>query len=84
MPPGEIPVQVIQRAYEDSGLSYGEIARRLGWVVQGQPDDSRVARRLGLRKYRQRGRVYRSRYATYDTAAKLIRAMGFDPVDYGL
>jgi len=77
---GEVPTDVLQRAFADSGLSKSEVARRMGWIVE-RPDARRVSARLGLIPHSP-GR--RSTRADYETAVNLIHAMGLDPVDYGL
>lgn len=79
----------LREAFILSGLSPGEVARRLGWwrTEKGRrvPDGTRVLRVLGVRTVagkRERGRRYRR--VAYWTAERLARAIGVDPVDVGL
>ncbi len=74
----DYPCEHLARAVEESGVSYAEIAKRLGWV---HPDTQRVRASLGLRKASDG----KTRVAIrYENAVKIIRAIGRDPVDYGL
>ena len=78
-------MSVMQRAFRESGLTPTELARRLGWMQSGDSrfgDGYRVSRTLGLKKQTKPPRY--SRYVRYDTAVRMIRAMGFDPIDWGL
>ena len=58
-----------------------DVAVRLGWVTAaGQPDTSRVQRRLGLAvSYRRDGRPRRQETVTEELAGELARAIGADP-----
>lgn len=73
-----VPVEVLQRALEDSGLSVCEVARRMGWV---SPNSARVSRALGLTEGRGRSLQVKTRYKR---AVELLEAMDQDPTDYGL
>lgn len=53
-----MPAVELRRAFEASGLTYGELARRLGWLRnpdrrtgRRRPDGPRVTRVLGLRAH---------------------------------
>jgi hypothetical protein len=83
-----------REAYERSGLSLSEVARRMGWMrsVSRRPQDrvgdsSRVGRVLGLRREtpstRNGGGAYR-KYVRYSTAEALCRALDLDPLDVDL
>lgn len=78
-----IPVEVIQRAFADSGLSQNEVARRMGWVRSPTPNTDRVRRALGI-KPTSGSRPKKQTSVTYERALELIDAMGLEPVDYGL
>ena len=76
-----VPTEVLRRAFADSRLTPGEVARRMGWL---RPDSQRVRRYLGLSPQWYQGSPYQARTTSYHTAVELVRAMGLDPVDYGL
>lgn len=73
---GEIDIAPIREAFERSGLTLTEVARRLGWT---RPDQPRIGRALGY--HRDHGRLRQQ--VTYETAVQLCRAIGIDPVDVG-
>jgi hypothetical protein len=76
----DVPAAVLEEAFHESGLSHSELARRLAWT---HPDTQRVKRALGTKRDpRTKSEVRLA--VRYETAVKLIRAMGLDPVDYGL
>jgi hypothetical protein len=84
-----VPVETMQRALRESGLSYTEAARRLGHrrVVRGRPrgDAAPLKRKLGmLQSSCSRGYRSRVQYVNYDAATKMLRAWDLDPVDYDL
>lgn len=81
----EIPVAPLREAFERSGLSASEVARRLGWT-RTVPDSGRVLRQLGLYPtHNGHGHGYRTRETmSDDRAAELARVLGVDPVDVGL
>lgn len=70
----------IGQMLEDPDFSWGEICRRLGWVVE-KPDTSRLKRTLGLQ---DTGYGAFNKTVQYETAVKLCEALGLDPVDVGL
>lgn len=89
--PGEVPNAPIREAFEESGLNAATVCRRLGWVSSsGQPDTSRLQRRLGLRAGMKGGhgpaRQSQATWAAvrYETAIAIVRAIDRDPVDFGL
>jgi hypothetical protein len=92
------PVEPIREAVQASDLPLNTIAVNLGYLrktrgryIKG--DTARVKRHLGIMpqynvKVRQSGQVYRhkaySKNMKYETALKIINALGLDPVDFGL
>jgi hypothetical protein len=85
-----VPVAPLREAFERNGLTSTEVARELGWYEttpkKVRLDTGRVRRTLGLRSEQtraNRGKGYRQ-HVRYETALKLARAMGVDPVDVGL
>lgn len=85
MPPtsmvDSVPVENIQKALDDSGLTQSEVARRMGWF-RTQPDIARVRRAIG--KHPSGGTRPLQKHVTYDRAVLIVEAMGLDPVDYGM
>ena len=77
----EVPVDGLREAFERSGLTSGELARRLGWT---KPDGYRVYRQLGLTPHHSRGHVEFRQTMSYDRALEIANALGVDPVDVGL
>jgi hypothetical protein len=77
------PLRAVFRA---SGLTLYEVAAR------AHMDDTSVGRALGLYPLRDKRRanqgwdtkLYFNKRMTYETAAKLCRALGADPVDVGV
>jgi hypothetical protein len=74
---GEYDLRPFREAFERSGLSITEVARRLDWTC---PDQDRAGRTLGL--HRDHGK-YRQRLC-HHTALALCKALDIDPVDVGL
>ena len=76
----EVPVEVVRDAFERSGISAAELARRLGWT---RPDGTRVQRQLGLIDNRRSRGSRAARRATMTTgrAIEIIEAIGADPAD---
>jgi hypothetical protein len=84
-----VPVEVIRDAIQASGVSWSELARRLGWfrlrAGRSVPDDMRVRRHLGLHPSYSHGAVYpRQRRVGSERAVELLRAANIDPMDVGL
>lgn len=82
-----VPVALIREAFQRSGLTLSELAKEAGLMSRDgnrmKPDTSRVARMLGL-TFQQSGtgHCYVASFIRHDTAAKIVRAMGLDPVDF--
>lgn len=80
----EVPVEPLREAFERSGLTKGELARRLGMM---KPNVDQVNRLLGYRpdsdsrgKLRPRPRQQTS----YAIALTVCEVLGVDPVDVGV
>lgn len=72
-----VPVGPLREAFVRSGLTYAEVARRMGC------NEAWVGRTLGSRSVPYP--PFRSpRGVEYKTAVALCRAMNLDPVDVGL
>lgn len=65
-----VPAGLVAKIVKDSGLTYNEIARRMGCD----------ARLVSCWATGRDGATYRK----YETAVRACRAVGADPVDYGL
>ncbi len=74
--------QPLRDAVLASGLTMGEIAKRIGWFKRGggyvKPDESRVRRGLGLKESAPQSRI------TYANAVKIAQAADLDPWEVGL
>ena len=80
-----VPVAPLREAYLRSGLRLSDVARAAGWMnPDGHADTSRVARRLGLVPWASRGTATVAQAVNYETAVVLVRALGHDPVDFGV
>jgi len=71
-----IPTDTLREAFEASGLTKHELARRLGWW-RTVPNMRRVSQILGVGCPKQTT-------VTYDTALEVCKALDLDPVDMGL
>lgn len=85
----EIEVEVLQRAFRDSGMSKAAVARELGWTrgpKNGVGDTSRFARAIGLAPWSRliRGECRYCATTRYERAVMIVQAMGLEPADYGL
>lgn len=85
----EVSVDVLVRAFEDSGMGTGDVARALGlkrrYVKNGRTywvTDHTPVRRLLGRHPDGKGRLQKG--TSYHKALRFIVACGHDPVDYGL
>jgi hypothetical protein len=80
---GPVSVIGLRDAYEQSGLTVSEIARR---VDRDEAQVRRIFRPTPYYKYKggRRHGPYYQKGVTYGTAAGLYRAMGFDPFEVGL
>lgn len=83
-----IPTEVLRRAFDDSGLTAVQLAHALGWYRRQKGyvsvDGQRVRRALGLIPTKQRNGRTVVASMHHERAARFLRAMGLDPVDYGL
>lgn len=83
-----VPVGPLAEAVEKSGISYGQIALRCGWVRsdRGTPtgDATRLKRRLGLSEYTTRGKKHRQQFISYDRAVLIAEAINADPFEVGI
>lgn len=70
----DVPCEVLEEAFEKSGLSLTQLARRMGYFRQ-IPNTEHAQRVLGRRG---------QQYVRYDTALKFCEALGLDPVDLDL
>lgn len=83
-----VPVAPLREAFEESGMTTGQVAQRLGWfrAHDGFPDRSRFLRAIGV--YHSYKGGARRRYfrvnTSYVTAVAIAEALGLDPVDVGL
>jgi len=81
----------LQRRADRGEMIWSELARDLGMVRYDKgknhpahADISQLRRRLGISPQDSHGRKVYSRRARYQTAVKICRAAGIDPVDVGL
>lgn len=82
---GGIPVESIRRAVATAEVTPNELARRLGHTRgNGKPDCSPIRRAMGLHPEYKNGRKYFQQTVSYEKAARIIVALGLDPVDYGV
>lgn len=77
---GEIPVEKLLRAFNKSGLSKSELARRMGWE-RVKPDVHRVNQYLGMEAGSNGEKRKR---LTYKVALRLCEAMNADPFECGV
>lgn len=71
------------------GMTWGEIARRAGIIAaRGKADTTRLQRIIGHREYvaNKKGKRYVGVQVRclYDTAVRIMRAIGADPFEVGL
>lgn len=88
-----VDVTPLREAFLASGMTKGDVCRRLGWTKaragHGPADTSRLGRALGMQLLAPgRARPGRARYMnrtiSYELAARIAEAIGVDPVDVGL
>jgi hypothetical protein len=83
----EIPIAPLREAFERSGLTAAEVARRLDWYDHhGRPDGHRVRRALGMRPVGF-GKGYGNKCiktTSYERAVMLAEAIGVLPIDVEL
>lgn len=76
-----VKTENVRRAVERSGLTWVEVAERLGWVYVRKDgvrvrDGERVKRALGIHKYRDGNGIWRHReYMTEQLARKFARVL---------
>lgn len=80
------PFRNALRQHLNNGGRITELSRRM---YDDPTRTTQIMRMAGLKpthagRPAQRGRLYYNRRIHYDNAVKLIRALGLDPVDYGL
>jgi hypothetical protein len=75
-----VPIELLREAFERSGITRSELARRMGWL---QPQAWRVSRALGYSvDTNSRGvRKQPREHVTLAMAYRLIEAMNVDPID---
>lgn len=80
-----VPTEKLRRAFERSGVSKSELAKRMGYV---RPNIDRLNRALGYRpdsNSRPPGvRKECRQFLSYDLAARLCEALQADPRECGL
>jgi hypothetical protein len=75
----EVPTEALRVAFERSGISKGELAKRLGWM---RPNIDKVNRALGLREDTGKSVRRKRNKATYRLASEIVDALPeVDPVD---
>lgn len=81
MPQGEVDVAKLRRAFERSGLSKSELARRMGWM---NPRIQAVNQTLGYSadpSHNGEPRGKKRQKVCYDLAVRLVAAMNADPFE---
>jgi hypothetical protein len=90
---GYVSNQPLREAWEASGLSLSELARRMGYVYISKkdggerPNDAAIQAALGLKRCKIRGKSPHwtiQKRMREDTALRYLEAMHLDPVDVGL
>jgi hypothetical protein len=88
-----VPTAPLREAFERSGLSVCELARRLDWwhhTSDGNggrrraPDTMRVARQLGIKPTHSRRKVHLRQAMRYERALEIAEAIDVDPHEVGL
>lgn len=79
--PGKVPNDKLRAAFLASGLTAGEVGRRMGWLCRACGDAARVKRSLGLLPSgnKRRNRAYTARNIDAETAALMAEAIGVMP-----
>ena len=72
-----IPVSIMQRAFEDTGLSLTRASMLCGWGK-----DAKKLRRILGRESDKRREARTT--VDYEDAAHMVTSWGLDPVDYGV
>lgn len=83
-----VPVQPLQDAVIASGMTYGQIALRCGWIRNDRErptgDSTRLKRRIGMSPYTTRGKKHTQLFTSYENAVLIARAINADPIDVGI
>lgn len=78
-----VPIEPLQHAFFESGLSYSEVARRMGWVKhrghRQSGDTSRLQRTLGLRRDTRLKSLEPKSDIDLSVALRIADALGLDP-----
>jgi hypothetical protein len=82
-----VPVEPLQEAFKESGLTLSEVCFRIGWTVRRDRhgcagDTARLSRALGLQPQTSsisRGTRYINRRVRYETAVRIAEALDLDP-----
>jgi len=87
--PDRIPNAPLREAFLESGLTLSEVCYRLGWTRMQNArviaDVSPLKRALGLQPWTNgQGRSYTSRLVGTEKAARILRALDLDPIDFDL
>lgn len=78
-----VSLEPFQRAFHEKNLTLAIVCRRLGWMWNGKPDTTRLARTLGFRKEYESSLGLKKR-VQYKTAVKLAEALEMDPWEAGI
>jgi transcriptional regulator with XRE-family HTH domain len=73
---GKVPIDKLRAAFEASGLTAAEVARRMGWFDGRCADSARVKRALGIYPSISNGRRSPRRMIDAETAGLLAEAIG--------
>lgn len=78
-----VPVEPLQRAFHESGLTLTQVCRRLGWITgkrkRNSADTARLSRALGLKPQTAHKARYVNRNLEMTNAYAIARAIGLDP-----
>lgn len=79
---GDVPVGPILAAFLRSGMTRGQLARKMGWL---RADNTRAGKELGLvaKNHGSKG-SWAKKFLTYDLAVRLVEAIGADPYECGV
>jgi hypothetical protein len=81
----EVDVAPLREAFERSGMTASEVAIRLGWFrANGDPDGTKVRKKLGIVASYSHGRHYHQRTMSYENGVAFVRALEIAPVDVGV
>jgi hypothetical protein len=80
---GQPSVDSLVEAMQSAGITCCALARRLGYM-RSFADTSRLQRTLGARAWKRGPGWSVNHRATYDTAVRIAKIVGADPVEVGL